>query len=123
MGRIFHKTEIISQNVYQEILRGRRLHGVRRTELRAIRASVTLVLLNDDSAPMTSPTLVVRGENDRIIPAKHAHMAALHMPDAKVVPLPKCGHWPQLEQAQEFNKALLAFLEQIKPREQQFSSS
>ena len=116
--RIFHHPERVDPAVHEELLRLRKLPEVRRAVLSTLRSGVSLLglrpslrLLHHSSVPLPVPTLVVWGQQDRIIPVKHARRVARHSPDVQVCVLPDCGHWPQMEQAQAFNEAVLAFLE------------
>lgn len=56
------------------------------------------------------PTLVVWGEEDRMLPARHAQKTSERIPDAELHVLPGCGHLAQIERAEEFNALLLDFL-------------
>lgn len=55
------------------------------------------------------PTLIVWGKQDKIIPVKHAKIAA-RIPGSKVHIFDKCGHIPMFERPEEFNKIALDFL-------------
>lgn len=57
------------------------------------------------------PTIVLWGENDRMIPLKIAERLQKEIPGAKLVPIPGCGHMPQLECPEAFNSALLRSLQ------------
>lgn len=57
------------------------------------------------------PTLIVRGEQDAIIPAEEAEALAALMPKAEVVMLSGAGHLPPLEAPDEFDAALARWLE------------
>jgi pimeloyl-ACP methyl ester carboxylesterase len=58
---------------------------------------------------LSTPTLVVWGKQDHILPVKYAENAR-RIPGAKVHVLEACGHFPQLEQADTFNRLVLNFL-------------
>ncbi|MDD5339084.1 MAG: alpha/beta fold hydrolase [Dehalococcoidales bacterium] len=55
------------------------------------------------------PTLIVWGKQDKIVPVKHAKIAA-RIPGSKVHIFDKCGHIPMFERPEEFNKITLDFL-------------
>lgn len=57
------------------------------------------------------PTLVVRGEQDTLIPVEQADELAALMPKAEVVTLAGAGHLPPLETPEEFSGALARWLE------------
>jgi pimeloyl-ACP methyl ester carboxylesterase len=56
------------------------------------------------------PTLIVWGEQDRIIPVKHAYIAAAGLPHNQLEIFPDCGHHPYLEYPAKFNRLVLDFL-------------
>lgn len=57
------------------------------------------------------PTLVVRGEQDTLIPPDEADALATLMPKAEVVVLAGAGHLPSLEVPEEFTGAVARWLE------------
>ena len=56
------------------------------------------------------PTLVVGGGQDRCAPPAALQALAQVLPDARMLVLPGAGHWPQLEDPEGFDGALLDFL-------------
>jgi len=76
---------------------------------RGQRASLTRPLL-ESAAKLAIPTLVVWGQQDRIIPVAHAQVAVKTIPGAKLQLFDRCGHMPQLEHPDEFNNLALEFL-------------
>ena len=116
--RIFHHPERVAPAVHEELVRLRKLPEVRRAVLSTLRSGVYLLglrpslrLLHHSSVPLPVPTMVVWGQEDRIIPVRHARRVARQVPEVLVCVLPDSGHWPQMEQAQAFNEAVMAFLE------------
>lgn len=61
-------------------------------------------------AVMTQPALVIWGRDDKFLPAKHAEILKAKLVNAKVVLFDHCGHMPQVEHPEDFNKAVVAFL-------------
>ena len=57
-----------------------------------------------------SPTLILWGEQDRIIPTVHAEDFARHISHSRVEVLPRSGHLPMLEQPDEFVRLVVEFL-------------
>jgi pimeloyl-ACP methyl ester carboxylesterase len=66
--------------------------------------------LLDNIGGITAPVLVFWGRQDRIIPVSHARIAAAKIPNARVEIFENCGHMPQLEYPDKFNKLVLEFL-------------
>jgi pimeloyl-ACP methyl ester carboxylesterase len=60
-----------------------------------------------------APTLVIWGHDDRFVPHTHAHVVARLMPEVQVQVWDRCGHTPQIEQAQRFNEVVPAFLQGV----------
>lgn len=65
------------------------------------------------------PTLIIFGKNDSLIPNKYLHKTtpeeiaedgAKQIPNSRLILLDECGHFPQIERAEEFNKSVLNFL-------------
>lgn len=61
-----------------------------------------LVRLDERLSEVTSPLLIVWGENDRVVPATQASAAAQAVPSAWVEVLEGIGHVPQVEASQAF---------------------
>jgi pimeloyl-ACP methyl ester carboxylesterase len=61
-------------------------------------------------AKIRCPTLIVWGAEDRMFPARYAKDALAAIPGARLVVIPNCGHFPQIEAAEKFNDLLLGFL-------------
>lgn len=57
------------------------------------------------------PTLIVRGEQDNLIPAEEADALAALMPKAEVVVLAGAGHLPPVEVPEEFTGTVARWLE------------
>jgi pimeloyl-ACP methyl ester carboxylesterase len=58
-----------------------------------------------------SPTLLIHGAQDEVVPVKYARNACNLIPDARLQVIGECGHCPQIEKAPEFNEILMQFLE------------
>jgi pimeloyl-ACP methyl ester carboxylesterase len=119
MRLVFHHPDRIAPHIYAELFRIRKLAGSSRTMVRALRNGVNLLglrphlrLLHDILADLPIPTLLIWGEEDVIIPVTHARQAAWRYPDLDLCVIPDTGHWPHMEQPQEFNNRVMAFLDQ-----------
>jgi pimeloyl-ACP methyl ester carboxylesterase len=76
--------------------------------LRGVRPEVYQPIV-DSLAQITQPTLIIWGDCDRIIPVKHAHIAAEKLPNNQLQIFPNCGHNPYLEYPDRFNRSVLEF--------------
>jgi len=63
-------------------------------------------------AAITVPTLIVWGRQDRILPVSQGVDAAGRIPGARLHIFERCGHMPNIEYPDEFNRVLLDFLAQ-----------
>ena len=91
------------------------------TYKKALRASVTVRGVRPESvaqiraaaARITTPTLIVWGDRDRIIPPDQADIAGRTIPGARVQIMKGIGHLPLVEGADAFNAAVIAFLLEV----------
>lgn len=60
-----------------------------------------------------TPTLLIWGRDDRILPVAQAEELASSLPDARLVVLDGVGHCPMFERPDEFNRALRRFAAEI----------
>ncbi|HVF80046.1 MAG TPA: alpha/beta fold hydrolase [Solirubrobacteraceae bacterium] len=77
----------------------------------AVRAMVSYPL-RPRLAEIACPTLVVWGENDRLVPLRDASAFEQLIGDARKIVYPDTGHVPMLERPVQFNADLRAFLEE-----------
>jgi pimeloyl-ACP methyl ester carboxylesterase len=66
--------------------------------------------LDDRLAKIKSPTLVVWGKQDKLLPMVSGERYAAGIAGAKLVSFDKCGHVPPIEKSEEFVAAVTAFL-------------
>ena len=59
---------------------------------------------------ITQPTLILWGKQDRVLPLKHASFAKEKISNSKLHIFDRCGHMPQYERPEDFNKVVLEFL-------------
>jgi pimeloyl-ACP methyl ester carboxylesterase len=64
-------------------------------------------------AQVLVPTLVITGDDDRIVPTAQSLRLARELPSAELVVIPNCGHLPQEEQPEAFLQAVNAFLARL----------
>lgn len=56
------------------------------------------------------PTLVLWTSHDPTAPIEVGKAAQEHIPNSQFVVIDECGHWPQFEKPEEFNRVVLDFL-------------
>jgi 3-oxoadipate enol-lactonase len=79
------------------------------------RAAVVSLGQSDTRAQLhriTTPTLVIVGEEDIILPPAESRVLHDEIPNSILTVIEKSGHFPMLEQPHEFNRVLRTFLDQ-----------
>ncbi len=61
------------------------------------------------------PSLVVWGEQDTVIPVKHAYAAHAVLPGSQLEVIPHAGHFPHEDDPEHFSSALIDFILDTKP--------
>jgi 2-hydroxy-6-oxonona-2,4-dienedioate hydrolase len=67
-------------------------------------------------ATIPVPTLVIHGRFDRMVPCEQALQIMSYMPNADLVLLNECGHWPPMERPEAFASLVLDFLVRTESR-------
>lgn len=60
---------------------------------------------------IAAPTLLMHGRDDRTVNFTAALHLARAIPNSRVLVVNRCGHWVQLEHAEEFNRTVDSFIE------------
>jgi pimeloyl-ACP methyl ester carboxylesterase len=116
--KIVFDPSLVTEELVEETYKLATLPGAHKALLATLRAGIGIrgqraylvrqVL--DGLAGIKAPALIFWGQQDRIIPVAHAHIAAAKIPGAGLQIFDNCGHMPQLERPDEFNKIVLEFL-------------
>lgn len=69
-----------------------------------------MVTPDDEIAAITSPALVIHGQDDRVIPLANSYRLFDLLPDAELHVYGRCGHWTQIERAESFADQIRHFL-------------
>ncbi|WP_437343272.1 alpha/beta fold hydrolase [Rhodococcus pyridinivorans] len=59
---------------------------------------------------ITAPTLLIHGRDDRVATFEGSLFLAAGIPNSRTVLINRCGHWAQLEHADEFNRLVTDFV-------------
>jgi pimeloyl-ACP methyl ester carboxylesterase len=68
-------------------------------------------------AEVKQPTLVITGDDDRIVPTKDSIRLAGELPNAELVVIPECGHTPQEECPEAWLEAVTKFVKRFQGME------
>jgi pimeloyl-ACP methyl ester carboxylesterase len=95
--------------------------GAQQAVLRTLRGLVSfggfrrgpIAVLQAAMPTMKQPTLIIWGRQDKLVPADHARILEGKLQRASTILFDNCGHFPQVEQPQRFNAAILDFLRNV----------
>lgn len=62
------------------------------------------------AATIATPTLMLWGRDDRMLPYDQAHFAVRWLPEIELHTFAHCGHWVQIERRPDFERVVLEFL-------------
>jgi pimeloyl-ACP methyl ester carboxylesterase len=68
--------------------------------------------LPDRLVEINIPTLVVTGDDDRIVPTEESLRLGAELPDAQTVVINDCGHVPHEECSETFLEAVSSYLDE-----------
>jgi pimeloyl-ACP methyl ester carboxylesterase len=71
-----------------------------------------LAITAAEVAAIRTRTLVVHGREDKVVPVEVAWNMVRLLPDADLAVFARCGHWTQIERADDFNDLVGGFLAQ-----------
>jgi pimeloyl-ACP methyl ester carboxylesterase len=114
--KCFYDKDLATSELVEELRRTNSLPGAHEAALTIIRRYISVwgvrrrYVVTNRLKSLDIPTMLFWGADDEIIPVEHAHRAAEMIPGAELHVFEKCGHWPQMERAEEFNRLMLAFL-------------
>lgn len=116
LKRIFFEPSRVDADIAREIVRLVGDPQIRHTILRSLKSNVSVfglhrTLLQDNQARnLLTPTLLIWGQEDRVIPVQHGIDFAHSHSNVQIHVIQNCGHLPQLEQVEEFNRVVAHFL-------------
>jgi pimeloyl-ACP methyl ester carboxylesterase len=99
----------IAQSRYEASLEPKRVSGYRRVSDHRYPPNV---LTRDDLSQVRCPTMLIWGRDDRFVGVDDALSFLAGINDARLLLLPKCGHWVQAERPAAFAAHLNAFLKE-----------
>ncbi len=115
LRRIVLDPRVVSDDLVEEARRllnqpaaGRAFRSFRRSEMGWDGLSTDL---SHCLGELAASTLLVHGEHDRVVPLKWAQRAHERLPNSELCVLRDCGHWPPRERPDEFNWAVVTFLD------------
>ena len=115
LRRIVCDPRVVSDDLVEEARRllyqpaaGRAFRSFRRSEMGWDGLNTDL---SHRLGELAAPTLLLHGEHDRLVPLEWALRAHESLPNSELCVLQGCGHWPPRECPDDFNRAVVNFLD------------
>jgi pimeloyl-ACP methyl ester carboxylesterase len=105
----YDKSRVTEQVVRDNYMRRLRA-GYTITRMQEARTNGVGFVTKDQAVTIKAPTLIVWGKFDALLPPSDGELLDRVIPNSRLVILQKTGHIPQVEQPDEFNRALHDFL-------------
>jgi 2-hydroxy-6-oxonona-2,4-dienedioate hydrolase len=67
-------------------------------------------LLGERLGSITAPTLAIHGRDDRVVHFENSLHLVTRIRNSRMLLLNRCGHWAQIEHAEEFNQLVTSFV-------------
>lgn len=114
LRKAVHNRQLITEELVDELYQTQSMPGAREARLSMSRSFTGLrgqrTIFLDRLAELKAPTLIIWGKQDRTLPVAHAYAAHKLIKGSKLHIFEKCGHSPQWEKAEEFNRLVIEFL-------------
>lgn len=103
----FASPELIAQRSEGAL---RRPEHLRNVAAAGIKAPIPIWIDPRKVRDITAPALLIHGRDDRVVSFESTLFLAAHIANARAVLINRCGHWAQLEHADEFNRLVTDFV-------------
>ncbi len=113
VNNVFSPKSLVENNEAVDLIKS----SIRRNTESSICATLLALASRTDTTEslkdISVPTLVIRGAEDNITTKEQSETLASNIPDSSYVEIPECGHLPNLEDTETFNREMNTFLERI----------
>jgi len=117
LRHIRHRPEMVTPKLVDDLMRLARKHRAAGALLEWQRREISWNGLRTNYVNRLSeiaiPTLIVHGEDDRLLPVRIAERAHRLIPNSRLEIIPDCGHLAPLERPETVNRALCEFFQPI----------
>jgi len=123
MKKGFYNPEIIARDWVDLSYKYLKMPKLKRTLWNLIRSNASIdglhpeVIVTDKLHMIKSPTLIIHGVQDPVIPVDYAQLACKLIPNVKCEVIDRCGHCLHIEEAAQFNDLVVTFLSISQPAE------
>jgi pimeloyl-ACP methyl ester carboxylesterase len=119
LNRLFYDSKKIPSHLIPTVLKIFDIPQTRRVCLRVLRSGVNLKGLKEEiwlevldrASSLPHKTLIVWGKNDKVASLDQAYIGKKMIKNSQLHVFERCGHLPQVEWFEEFNRLVLDFLE------------
>lgn len=108
-GEMAHDPDAVTEEIVMDFVNRMRLPNAKYAFMSTLLGMRYAPKLQGRIGKMISPTLLVWGESDKMIPVQYAKEYK-EIPDSELVVIKNCGHTPYVEKPMTFNKLVLKFL-------------
>jgi pimeloyl-ACP methyl ester carboxylesterase len=109
VASVFHNPKFVHPGIVRHYERQFANKSWRKGLLRTVRGTSNHCVRHKLPA-VHRPTLVICGQQDRIVDPEQARSAVSALPNYEFVLIPSCGHAPQIERAGQVNRLVVDFL-------------
>lgn len=113
VNNVFSKKSLLENQEAVDLIKS----SIRRNVESSICATLLALAARTDTTEslkeIAVPTLIIRGSEDTMTTKEQSDILASNIPNAKFVEIPECGHLPNLEDAEYFNREMNAFFSRI----------
>lgn len=104
-----HDPDAVTEEIVMDFVNRMRLPNAKYAFMSTLLGMRHAPKLQGRIGKIISPTLLVWGDSDRMIPVQYAKEYS-EIPDSEIVVIKNCGHTPYVEKPMTFNKLVLKFL-------------
>ena len=109
---VYDKARFASPELTRQRSEGalRRPEHLRNVVAAGIKAPIPIWIDTRKVRNITAPALLIHGRDDRVVSFESTLFLAANIPNSRAVLINRCGHWAQLEHAEEFNRLVTDFV-------------
>ena len=104
-----HDPDAVTEEIVMDFVNRMRLPNAKYAFMSTLLGMRYAPKLQERLGKIISPTLLVWGDSDKMIPVQYAKEYT-EIPDSKLMVIKNCGHTPYVEKPMTFSKLVLEFL-------------
>ncbi len=104
-------TRVINQKIIEDFVKRMKLPNAKMAFMSTLLGLKNADLITKSLQKISTPSLIIWGEDDPVIPVKYADDFVSSIPDCRFYMMDNCGHTPYVDDPERFSKLVLDFLE------------